>query len=399
VADKVVVLDSHAFNDNRISKHIARVGVDYPVFRVNVNFYNDQDPRSPDETKAVIYFKNGHKNSFLNGMLFTLSNMFGTFPEQVAQQLEKRFRVSEDQIVFHVHDPYVLSLAKKLHRRFPESRMVYDRHEYYDAWKNRLGFSVPGIMEKMYGKFASEYVVVSRYLRKYPKFMGNKKVTVVPNYPIVDKFPEAVVREKISGYDGKSVEIVYFGALNLNFDRDIKLMLQLSERLMAADDRINIIVAGRIYHPDIGPMLSELEKMFPNRMRYLGEVPYAQVVDLMQKAHLGFFLLDPNHPMFSEDMPNSSNKIYEYLLSGIVPIVRGIVDDSEAVSECSLVFGRNATEEDMLKAILELVKDSERLRAAMQASYNTGRRFSWEDVSGRYFEIYERLFSSLNARH
>lgn len=396
VARKVVVLDSHAFNDNRISKHIASAGAAYPVFRVNFNFYPDLNPRSPDESRSRVYHRNSGKNPMVNGMRFTLNNTFGSFPREVAGSLERGFIGSADQVIFHVHDPYVLSLAHKLHRYFPRSCIVYDRHEYYDAWKNWTGFSAPGLLERVYGKHADEFVVVSHYRKEYPSFIGKKKVTVIPNYPKTDKFLEGPVREKVDSFDGKAVEFVYFGALNLNFDRDIPLMLWLAEGLMAADERVRITIAGRIYHQDIQPMLSRLEQKFPNRMRYLGEVPYKEVVDLTQKAHLGFLLLDPDNPMFSEEMPNSSNKVYEYLLSGTVPIVRGVIEDAEAVSSCSLVFGRGATKEQMLKAILDLVQDQDRLRKAMQKCYETGLRFSWDDVSKGYLEMYERIFRSMD---
>lgn len=391
VAEKIIVLDSHAFKDNRISKHIGSVSVYYPVLRLNFNFYADRKASSPD-ISAQVFNVGNFSNPYLNGMMFTLRNMFG-YSRRIEELLRKDFVKDDDRLIFHVHDPYVLGLAHKLKRKFPNSHIVYDRHEYYDAWRNRLGVSSPGLLERIHNKCVDEVVIVSRDYRGVVKNMEGKPVTVVPNYPEVHKFSEEPVKEKIAKFErtGK-VTAVYFGVLNLDFDRDIRLMFQLADRLMKEAD-VEFIVGGRIDHEDVRPMLAHLEESHPERMKYLGELPYSEVVRKTQQAHLGFLLLDPNNPMFSEDMPNSSNKVYEYLLSGTVPIIRAVIDDHDEVGKCSLLFGKEASVEEMLDAILKFCRDQEKLKDRMVSCYKTGRQYSWDNVAKNYLECYRRLFS------
>lgn len=391
----MVVLDSHALRDNRISKHIGSVSHAYPLLRINFNFYADREAISADDGKERAFNVGRLGNPYLNGMLFTVRNMLG-YSKSIEELLRNNFLTGDDRAVFHVHDPYVLGLACKLKKKFPGSRIVYDRHEYYDAWRNRLGFSSPGILERLYGESVDEVVIVSRDYRGKLNGLESRPVTVVPNYPLVTKFSAEAVEEKLSEFDriGK-IEVVYFGVLNLDFDRDVRLMFQLAEGMMSADDRINFTVGGRIDHVGVKPLIEHAEKSFPEQMRYLGEIPFSEVVQHTQMAHLGFLLLDPSNPMFSEEMPNSSNKVYEYLLSGTIPILRAVIDDREAVEKCSLLFGRDDMEEAMLGSILDLCKDGGRMREMMRKCHETGLRFSWEDAATGYLRIYERLFHSM----
>ncbi|HIH76200.1 MAG TPA: glycosyltransferase family 4 protein, partial [Methanomassiliicoccales archaeon] len=350
---------------------------------------------TPDGEKAQVFNGGNLKNPYLNGMLFTVRNMLG-YSRGIEKLLRKDFVKNDDRVLFHVHDPYVLGLAHKLKRKFPGSHVVYDRHEYYDAWRNRLGFSSPGLLEKLYSRCVDEVVIVSRDYKGKIKNLEERPVSVVPNYPLVRSFSPEAVKDKLKEFERTGrTEAVYFGVLNLDFDRDIRLMFELAEGMMSADERINFTVAGRIDHEGVWPLIKQAEERFPQQMRYLGEIPYSEVVRRTQEAHLGFLLLDPSNLMFSEEMPNSSNKVYEYLLSGTVPVVRAVIDDSQVISGCSLLFDRNATKEDMLKDMLELTSDRERMAAMMRRCYEIGSTLSWEDFSKEYLNIYERLFRSM----
>jgi len=390
------VLDSHAFKDNRISKHIRSVSAHYPVLRLNFNFYADRKVDSPDREKARAFNVGNLNNPYLNGMMFTLRNMLG-YSKRIEKLLRIEFVNDDDRVIFHVHDPYVLGLAHKLKRKFPRSRVVYDRHEYYDAWRNRLGFSSPGLLERMYNKCVDEVVIVSRDYRGLVKNIEGKPVTVVPNYPETEKFSEEPVKKKIAEFE-RTVKViaVYFGVLNLDFDRDIGLMFRLADRMMKDAD-VEFIVGGRIDHEDVRPMLAYLEELYPEKMKYLGELPYTEVVRLTQQAHLGFLLLDPDNPMFSEDMPNSSNKVYEYLLSGTVPIIRAVIDDRDEVSKCSLLFGKDASIEEMLDSIFGLCRDRERMKDMMSRCYETGKQYSWDSCRKEYERMYVRLFDLMRS--
>lgn len=394
MADKVVVLDAHALNDNRISKHIRSVSPSYPLLRLNFNFYEDR-AADPTNGSAVRSFNVGIlKNPYLNGMLFTLRNMFG-YSRRISDLLSRDFLKDGDRAVFHVHDPYVLGLAHKLKRRFPGSSVVYDRHEYFDIWRNRFGFSSPGLLERIYGSCVDEIVFVSRRLDSLPEHLRNMKATVIPNYPEGDRFNEDDIKEKIDGFTTSGrIEFVYFGVLNLDFDRDMRMMFRLMDSLMGSNHNVCFTVAGRLDHRDVRPFLDDLQERYGDRMRYLGEIPFDEVVHRTQRAHLGLFLLRADSSMWSEEHPVSPNKIYEYLLSGTIPVIRAALDDLDLIAPSSLVFGKGSTFEDIRDCLADLLHDGTRLRGMMAECRELGRRFSWETVSPGYLQCYARLFKA-----
>lgn len=396
MADKLVVLDSHAYNDTRIMKHISSVGDDYPVFRLNFNFFHERMLAPPDEIGARVVNASWSGHPYLNGMIFLIKNAFG-YSRGIARFLRKDFLNNDDRLIFHVHDPYLLGLAKKLKRRFPDSRIVYDRHEYYEIWHNRLGFSFQGALEKLYGDNVDEIVFVSSRLDSLPTCLGGKKVSVIPNYPEGRRFPLDLVDDKIEGLDNSErLEFVYFGVLNLGFDRDMRLMFRLMDSLMASRPNVDFTVAGRIDHKDVRPYLDELATKYGERMRYLGEITYEEVVTRTRNAHLGFFLLRTDIDMWSDDRPVSPNKIYEYLLSGTIPIVKAVLDDLEAIRPCALIFGKESTYEEIRDAIEDLLDDKDRMKRMMAECAKLGRTFTWEAVSPLYLECYDRLFDSMS---
>lgn len=389
-------MDAHPFADNRISKHIAVVQEENDVFRVNVNFYPVRREIEGAPYRYYVVDFAPTKDPYINGGLFTMPLMLGRHADEIFSVLNGSFVERGEAVILHVHDPYLLGLASKLSKRFPGSRIVYDRHEYYETWRNRLGVSVPGWYERIYGKSADELVFVARRLDVLPKVFFGKKVTVIPNYPLANAFDERAVDEKLRSLEtSNDIEAIYFGALNLDFDRDIATMFQVVSSLMRRIPQVRFTLAGKLYDPRVKKMIDDLIEIFGDRVRYLGEIPYKEVVRRTAQAHIGFFLLRPDSTMWSDERPVSPNKIFEYLLSGVVPVVRANLDDKELLEGCALNFDRSSTVEDIVGAILTLISDRRRMRGMMERCLERGRKFSWESASRGYLECYERLFASM----
>lgn len=397
MVNKIVVLDSHQFSDNRISKHIESVSGSYPLLRLNFNFYLERKAESPDENRAHIFNIGKLSNPYLNGALFILGTLMGGYCRKVERFLRNSFIKEDDKVVFHVHDPYLLGLASGLMKRFPNSRTVYDRHEYYDVWDNHMGFSIPGFLERRYGKWVTEMVFVSDGVERLPEVFRGKKVTIIPNYPISSMFSEDTVADKIAATnkDGK-INLGYFGTLNLNFDRDTGLLFDIVETLMRDDARFNFLLAGRIYGEEIPSRIKAMTTEFGERVNYLGELSMKDVVENAQRTHFGFLLIRPESPMFSESMPVSANKVYEYLMAGTIPVIKAIIEDRDSVQRCSLIFGKESTLKDIVDEIKSLADDVERLKSLMVECRETGLRYSWESVSVRYIQVYERVFGLMH---
>lgn len=392
----VVVLDSHRFDDTRISKQISSVNGPYHVLRLNLNFYPDRSGE-PGNERAEVFDYVPTRNEYLNGLLMAAHASLGGFCARLESRMRREGMEREDAVLFHVHDPYLLGLATKLAKRFPRSRVLYDRHEYYETWTNRFGISVPGLFERRYGKKVSEVVFVSRAIDRLPECLVDKRTTVVPNYPEAGRFDRRLAEEKIESFGEGDVLAVYFGALNLDFDRDMETMFEVARCLMRSDATVRFEVAGRVFDRPLKEMMDHMEKEFGARMRYLGEIPYSEVIERTQRAHLGFFLLRPESPTWSEERPVSPNKVYEFLLSGTIPVVKAVLDDRTMMERCALLFDKEATAEDIARALLALIEDKERMRGMMRGCLAIAPNFSWERVSQGYLQCYERLFASMRT--
>jgi len=396
VASKIVVLDLHIFYDNRINKHISTVGQRYDVFRINFNFFHDRDVKNTQGYKAYIVSFTPTKNQYLNGLLFTASTAIGTMTRRLQRVLKEDFVRDGDDLIIHVHDPYLLTMAMALRAKFPGSQVIFDRHDHFETWKNRLGLSVPGFFEKRHGGKVAELIIANPGLENLPRAFSGKTVTHIPNYPLSKYFDREAVERKIAllNSDGE-IDLAYFGALSLDFDRDIDLMLRLMAALMRDDTRVRCTVAGRIFEQGVVGRLDEMKAEFGERMRYLGELTYPEVIENSKKAHIGFFLMNPAKPMWSPSRPYSANKIYEYLQTGTIPVVRAIIEEPEGVRDCSLFFDENSTLEEMFTALRDLCNDQNRMIELIRQCFETGLAYSWESVASRYLDCYERVFGSM----
>ena len=131
-----------------------------------------------------------------------------------------------------------------------------------------------------------------------------------------------------------------------------------------------------------------LSKKYNNRFQFLGYVPWEKTIELTQKAHIGFFLLRPDTSYWVTASPN---KVFEYLMCGVVPIIRADVDHADMLEKCSLTFSRSEDDKVIIKAVLDLLDNPGRLKEFMEKAKELSVNYTWESVAGRYIELYNTL--------
>ena len=90
----------------------------------------------------------------------------------------------------------------------------------------------------------------------------------------------------------------------------------------------------------------ELEYKYPHRFCYLGFVPNKTVLEHTSDAIFGTFLLKSD-----SCSSGSSNKVFEYLRFGVIPILKGNIENSNALSQCSLFFSNEDNDEMILSKV------------------------------------------------
>lgn len=92
-------------------------------------------------------------------------------------------------------------------------------------------------------------------------------------------------------------------------------------------------------------------------------------------------------------MKCSPNKIFEYLICGVIPIIRADIDYVEELGSTSLVFDRSVPEDEIIEAITSLIQDPDRCRQMMNEACELGKRLSFDNVGQNYIDLYNELLS------
>ncbi len=390
----VIILDAHREGDARIERHtryLADRGLN--VYRIHYNYKSDS-------AKPGAFSRYGEKGFrinllFLGGKLRTAYFLGYCLRRKILRDCLKALETlgldPAQPSAIHVHDPQLLPLAGMLvDGNLQNARVVYDRHEVYEVWKQYLGISTPAFYEGLGKNVVSGTVVVSEdHIGTARKLFPGSCVVAVPNYPLPADYDDEAIAGKMDPASSEAaINAVYVGSLNNLADRDVSLLLDVADAAMRSYDNVRFFVGGTSLDEDSKAKIDALAEKYNGRFRFLGYVPREKTVELTEKAHLGFLFVRPDARYWVRTSPN---KIYEYLICGTVPIVRADVDHADLLRSCSLVFDRSDDDETVVSAVLELLGNPERLKDLMTAARELGVNFTWESVACRYVELYDTL--------
>jgi glycosyltransferase involved in cell wall biosynthesis len=273
----------------------------------------------------------------------------------------------------------------------PESKIVYDRHEVYEQFKNFLGISLFHLFEKYDRNSVNGVITVSEdYENKLSQLFPWAIVKTVPNYPLSSVYDTKLIERKIDLLDEISqISAIYIGSLG-NMDRDVDLLLKIADAILTTFPDAEFIVGGNYLNNESRKKIDQISQKFETRFQFHGYVQREKTIQLTQEAHLGFFLIRPDTHYW---VKFSANKIFEYLMCGVVPIIRADVEDAAELQKCSLIFDRNDSDAKIISEILDLLKNREKLQAFMRSSRETSMNYRWEFVASRYIELYRMVLS------
>lgn len=296
--------------------------------------------------------------------------------------------------ILHVHDPALLYLAAVLKKSyFSNAKVVYDRHEVYETPTSIWGIKLPKVA-RMYESRARNHIdgiisvseVHNTSIRAlFPKAI----IDTVPNYPDITDYNREKVIDKIQNFGtDESVELAYIGSLSNNYDRDIDLLLTIYEEALRSYPNITCCIGGQCNDQALENKFIILKRNFGDRFRYLGRTPRTRTVDLTERSHVGFFLIKPETTYWVRCSPN---KVYEYLICGVVPVIRADVDYSQKFANCSLMFGRDTPRDEIVQKVINLLGDPIRLKTMMENALSMSNDFIFESVGVNYINMYKSV--------
>ncbi len=296
--------------------------------------------------------------------------------------------------IFHVHDPALLYLAvilKKSH--FANAKIVYDRHEVYETPSSIWGIKLPKIA-RMYEIRARDQTdgvisVSEEHNTSIRALFPKAIIDTVPNYPCEMDYDREKIINKIKNFgNNEIIKLVYIGSLLNSFDRDIDLLLAIYEEALRSYPNITCCIGGQCNDQMLENKFISLKRDFGDRFEFLGRIPRTYTVDLTETSHVGFFLIRPETTYWVRCSPN---KIYEYLICGVVPVIRADIDYPQKFANCSLMFSRDTPGQEIIQEVINLLGNPTRLKAMMENALTLSSDFIFESIGVKYINMYKCL--------
>jgi glycosyltransferase involved in cell wall biosynthesis len=221
-----------------------------------------------------------------------------------------RAAVRERADVYHLHDPELLWVGALLKLR--GFRVIYDVHEdvpkqvmskhWIPRWARPLVAKAVLLVERVAAHIVDGIVAATPSIaRKFPP----EKTVVVQN------FPEASFR-RLDGAGPRAERtgaFVYTGGL-----MEVQGVREMAQAFALLPEGMTGTVAGTFHPAALEKEIADLPGW--RRVRFLGQVPRAAIVDAIDDARAGLVL---NHPTLNY-VDAYSTKMFEYMARGL-PVV------------------------------------------------------------------------------
>ena len=365
----ILVVSYHNINDNRINKHLNTIS----TFSEHVHYVNISDSKRQNlsirENCSVEQIP----------VSVTKKNPFGII--WAFLKVRRIIRKSNANII-HIHDPLLIVLLPYAKSR--KMITVYDKHESYELYGGLHG-RISNYLENTYHKKIDGVVYVNSNQELYLNTFSYRK-KLIPNFQVKAQF------SSISKESGSPITIIYVGTLTES-SRETLLMLDMIEAVLSTRQNVNCIIGGPVNDSRIDVRLKELSNTFES-FSYLGYVPYNELVELTCKSDIGLYF-QKNRP---NNIGSSPNKIFEYLLSGLVVTSIGRFEHWDKIdSVAGKVFDFDPPLSELVTFVQTLVDNPALLQKYKSGSKALGEQFTWESVEGRYRELYEELFDTSSS--
>ena len=312
-------------------------------------------------------------------------NLYKFTSDSVFRKVQRKMEAESDilytpTVVLECFDnrkPTVLSIHDIQHLHHPE----------FFSWARRISRKITYELSARHATYlqaSSEYI--KRDLLEHFAWLTEEQIEVIPSGVLIEKFAASSAPETLSRY-ALPERFLFFPAQlwphknHLTVLKALKL-IEIQQRV-----RIPLILTGEKYSAATG-IFAFVADQSMDYVRYLGKVPFADMVALYQRA--AFVLTATLHE-------SSSLPILEAAAAGTPVICSRIPPIEELGKVLHLNFFDPLDVDALARVIWELWRDEK--IAAAQAAYNRERIgvYSWANTARKYVKLFERIASSSAA--
>lgn len=400
---QVLIIDNHpTLTDSRRSRHISSCKeANLSIFRIHIDNKLPKDKSQCSIVDGIPTYVLG-KSDFLSiGLPYvnTVYFIFSLLSKKVFwKDIFARLGIDlTEKTIIHIHDPIVLLFGNVLKSQFSEAKIVYDRHETYERISQLKSLSPVCLFEKIANRSVDGVIMtvdVASYIDTVHHIFPKAEIDIVPNYPELIPDVHDVAKKKLASPISSPIKFVCIGTLDWvqrskTVVYDISQIISIAERLLCTRSDIQFIIGGKSVSDEMTAEFQRLEKLYPQNFSYVGYVSYDELIKHTLDATFGFFLTNPVTPYW---VHRSSNKIFEFINCGVLPITRSDAYPLDEMRDFSLIFQRYTPVSEIADEIASLLDDTERIQTMRQHLLDKSQEFSYEHVSKRYTQMYNSLF-------
>lgn len=292
--------------------------------------------------------------------------------------------VQIDAEIYHIHDPELLPLGKKLKKH--GKKVIFDSHE--DVSGQILGKKwIPSVLRKPVSVAYSVYA--SALMKNFDALISvtpsivdklkqiNPKTIMLTNYPIVS------VAEECDTDKYEKATFVFAGGISEQWCHEV--ILQALENIDAT-----YLLAG----PVEDAYLQKL-KSCPawNKVNYLGKIPHEEVKEIMRRCTAGLSVLLPSGNTGGKTGTLGNNKLFEQMQAGLPVICTNFVLWKQIVDKWNCGICVESTNADEIADAMKYI--TEHADEARQMGKNGKRavreEFNWSIEESKLLKLYEQL--------
>ncbi|MBG15857.1 MAG: hypothetical protein CL853_05845 [Crocinitomicaceae bacterium] len=298
--------------------------------------------------------------------------------------------------IIYCHDFYLLKLASKLKKLKPNTKLIYDSHEYLKGWPFFLDNK--GLINKIKGYFVwkkliqneKKYIknvdliitITDSILQKLGKLNKSANKVVIGNYPEKIKLikSEKYFHEKFNISYGNKI-IVHSGSIY----HSKKELLQLFDEIKKHNELVLIFLCNR-------PYISEIKKIVNSDLQLNRKIFFHdyinnknKLISILSSADIGLMHL---RLTWTAHKIGFSNKLMEYIQAEI-PIIATPQEFTKTINNkynCCVFYKKHNNEFN--KSLSKIITNYEYYKTN---SLNASDQFLWEYESDKLIYNVKKL--------
>ncbi|MDN5349406.1 MAG: hypothetical protein PWQ54_802 [Bacteroidales bacterium] len=263
--------------------------------------------------------------------------------------------------------------------------LVYDSHEYFTETPELT--SRPRIqkiwktIEAHLVSRLNEMITVNESIAQLFRKQYGLKVHVVRNVPMRLKTNEPIDRKVLRLPLDKTILVMQGSGINIHRGAE-----ELLESMQYLENCLLLVIGGG----DVLPILKQMSKSLrlEEKVRFLGKMPYQQMMQYTQAADLGFTLDKDTNLNYRFSLPN---KLFDYIQAGTpviasnLPEVRNIIE----TYKIGKIVG-NLTPENIAQVVCECIDNKELMKFWRNNLTFAARKLCWENEEKVLLKVYEQ---------